>query len=305
MKTTKILMILLVLVMAISALAACDNEDNGDNTVNGKEKYNATLYSKAHEWITEQKLEELQLGNAIIINDQAELDNYIPDCPETVDFNTETVVLFIFTDCYSHDHDITDMEVKDGKASVKTYLVGHKQDEYCARIPYKRVFMLKLQKTEINEVVFYDEYDRLISIPNDANQNEDTVNGKEKYNATLYSKAKEWMSDETLDELQLGNAIIINDQSEFDKYISNCPETVDFNTETVVLYIFTNCYVHDYDITDMEVKDGKATVKTYRVGHKDNVGCACAPYKRCFMLKLNKTEIREVVFYNEYDRILK
>ncbi len=63
-------------------------------------------------------------------------------------------------------------------------------------------------------------------------------------------------------------------------------------------------YIHDYDITDMKIEDGKLEVKTYCVGHEEGAGCTISPYKRVFMLKLNKTEINEVVFCDEYDRPL-
>lgn len=141
------------------------------------------------------------------------------------------------------------------------------------------------------------------------------------YNAKLYSNAKEWIDSGFLNENRVKayylnenyvegvnypnekyiyendapeeKFFIIECESEFKEIFVSCEEKIDFNKEMVILYIFTDVnYKIDYKLKSIKCENGILSI-TAKLNNS-NLDCATAPYQRCFMIKMNKMEIKDV-----------
>lgn len=139
-----------------------------------------------------------------------------------------------------------------------------------------------------------------------------------KYNATLYSHAQEWIDETFLTENRVqayypdendesgyvydeesprSRSFIIADEEEYGRIFPKAQCDIDFEKEMVILYIFGDVYPNrEYYLKSMEIADNVLTVQTKLEERFPPVGDASAPYQRCFMIKMDKTEIKEVVF---------
>ena len=72
----------------------------------------------------------------------------------TVDFEKQTVILHIETDTSPREYVLQDVDLNEGVLTVKIKLEKGREGVDDAVMPYSRVFMLVMNKTEITEVVF-------------------------------------------------------------------------------------------------------------------------------------------------------
>lgn len=144
-----------------------------------------------------------------------------------------------------------------------------------------------------------------------------------KYNAVLYSHADKLVSEEFLKENRVKAyyrnenyvegvsdwkdrniyeadapeelIFIITDKDEFEKIFVKYDLTVDFEKEIVILYIFPDIYPgRDYYLKKIDLNEQSLDIyfKLQKIKGKD----ATMPYQRCFMVKLDKVEFKEVNF---------
>ncbi len=146
-----------------------------------------------------------------------------------------------------------------------------------------------------------------------------------KYGATLHCYVDEWIKDDFLFENKVKNAaypdpdyiegvsvhthisdpdapktrtFFIYDKAEFDRIFDNCPLTVDFEKEMLVLNIDSDTKPqNDYRLNEMKIEN---RVLTLKASPMPNVlfflNASTAPYARCFVLRMDKTDITEAVF---------
>ncbi len=149
------------------------------NTAVTKFSYNAVLYDDAGDWVdynflinnmvkgaSYKKPEYLDTYNpyvnmylpnenspgsrTFIIKDKETFDKTFDSCPLKVNFDTEMIILHIESDWNSDKHILEKMELKNGVLSIEIvdaltyYELSHQ--------PYARCFVLKMKKTEVNEV---------------------------------------------------------------------------------------------------------------------------------------------------------
>ncbi len=144
-----------------------------------------------------------------------------------------------------------------------------------------------------------------------------------RYGATLYSHAHNWVDDNFLYENQVkGSAylnkdyvegtsdynekylyaesapetrnFIITDKERFDEIFTNCPLSVDFDKEMIILHIFTNTNSRKHYLKSIDLNDGVLTVKTeesFQIGNDTTM-----PGAVCFVIKMKKIDITDVIF---------
>lgn len=140
-----------------------------------------------------------------------------------------------------------------------------------------------------------------------------------KYNAVLYNHADKWISEDFLDnnrvkayyrnenyiegeddkyiyddEAPRSRTFIITDQDRFSEIFSKYDKSIDFDSELVVLYIFSDVSPRDYKIKKIYYENQALTIqiKLENTNKKDSV----MPYQRCIMIKMKKLEIESVNF---------
>ena len=144
------------------------------------------------------------------------------------------------------------------------------------------------------------------------------------YDATLYSKAKDWIDEAFLKENRISGAyyrnekytdyygsepkyieypdepktrsFIITEKEEYDKIFTQSPIEVDFENEMAILYTSsdTNPGTREYHVKTIDIVDGALTVGI-RVESSDKLD-SVQPYQRWFVLIMKKMEINEVNF---------
>lgn len=144
-----------------------------------------------------------------------------------------------------------------------------------------------------------------------------------KFNAVLYSHADEWVDEDFIKDNKVkafylnddytegisdpnekyirdkdspsSRVFIINDEDEYNRIFSKSPINVNFEKEMVILYIFSDVNPYrKYKLKGINLEDNILTVQT-KLEYK-NINDTTMPYPRCFMLKMKKTEVREVKF---------
>jgi hypothetical protein len=142
-------------------------------------------------------------------------------------------------------------------------------------------------------------------------------NGGE-YNATLYDDAKEFMkSDFLLDNLTYGiyyngetlrdesknptyKIYIVREQSAFEQIFNGFPTEINFENEMLIIYIFTTIYSRPCSIKRISIYDKighfalkiEFKIESVQFGHYDS----SMPYQRCFVVKMARLNIDEVIF---------
>ena len=137
-------------------------------------KYNAELYDTATDWINE----EFASGNIVrrlgdsedkdphpktltfIVENQEVYDKIFNDNADQldIDFDTQMLVVYTFSTVYHRDNKITSMDIDNGvltiiyKMDSNRSVIGFNRAD--ASLPYQRWFVVKLDKQEINSVVF-------------------------------------------------------------------------------------------------------------------------------------------------------
>lgn len=145
------------------------------------------------------------------------------------------------------------------------------------------------------------------------------------YNSILYNGVEEWIDDDFLREnrvyayyrnenyiegvsdpdekyileetLPSSLVFIITEENEYNKIFTKSELDIDFESENVILYIFTDTNPsRKYNLKGIDVND---KVLYVQIGlERKNVNDATMPYQRCILIKMNKVEINEANFKN-------
>lgn len=148
-----------------------------------------------------------------------------------------------------------------------------------------------------------------------------------KYNAITYSQANEWISTSFLEENKVGNAyyknpnyiqnsndtsdeyyydetspkdrtFIIDNQDTFDTIFEKNMLTVDFGKQVLYLYIFADVYPNrNYVIKNILIKENK--LRIYYKLENNSKKDATAPYQRCLIVVMEKTDTSSVEFIKQ------
>ena len=153
MAKTKFLIIGLVIIMLFTFLSGCTNN-----------KYNAKLYDNAIEWINVDFANNNQVGNlsfsnrTFIIDSQEKYDQvFINNTDELeFDFNNQMLVVYTFITIYHRKNYIKNIDVKNSILKI-TYKMEKKPGVGDASQPYQRWFVVKLDKLDVNSVVFEEK----------------------------------------------------------------------------------------------------------------------------------------------------
>jgi len=144
-----------------------------------------------------------------------------------------------------------------------------------------------------------------------------------KSTAKLYSNSKEWVLPSFLENNKVGGAFyknpnyvegqdeldeeyyydeespasrtfIITDREKYNTVFVEDSLKVDFEKEMVILYIFPDVYSREYQLEELSVNDQIVTVK-YKLESSDKKD-ATAPYQRCMVLKMEKSDVLSAEF---------
>ena len=145
-----------------------------------------------------------------------------------------------------------------------------------------------------------------------------------RYGAKLYNNVDDWIDESFLNENRVkayypndnyvhgesdprdkyiydesspsSRVFIITDEDEYNGIFTDSPLDVDFETEMVILYIFSNTSPRDYKLKRIELKDKTLTVEMRLEWKWKDVDDTVMPYQRCVAIEMNKAEINEVKF---------
>lgn len=137
-----------------------------------------------------------------------------------------------------------------------------------------------------------------------------------KYNATLYDSAKDWVREDFIlanpiktvgfiDENPEGQnpknrVFIVNDQQRYDEiFVSGIEELqIDFNSQMLIVYTFSDEYVLKRMLIKTEIKNDCLNIAygLEKLPVKENYGSVCQPYQRWFVVKMDKLDVETVVF---------
>ncbi len=151
MAKTKFLIIGLVIIMLFTFLSGCTNN-----------KYNAKLYDNAIEWINVDFANNNQVGNlsfsnrTFIIDSQEKYDQVFNNNELEIDFNNQMLVVYTFITIYHRKNYIKNIDVKNSVLKI-TYEMEKKPGVGDASQPYQRWFVVKLDKLDVNSVVFEEK----------------------------------------------------------------------------------------------------------------------------------------------------
>ena len=148
-----------------------------------------------------------------------------------------------------------------------------------------------------------------------------------KYNAVMYSMSEEWILTSFLEDNKVRGAyyknpdygdgaddsgdeyyydetspqyrvFIINDQDTYNAIFKEDALTVDFDKETVYLYIFADVHPNrEYYICDISLEKEKVNIY-FKLEHSNKKG-ATAPYQRSLIVKMDKNNASTVEFIKQ------
>lgn len=105
----------------------------------------------------------------------------------------------------------------------------------------------------------------------------------------------EYYYDETSPNYRV---FIINDQETYNAIFKEDALTVDFDKETVYLYIFADVHPdREYYIHDISFEEEKLNIY-FKLEHSNKKG-ATAPYQRCLIVKMDKNNASTVEFIKQ------
>lgn len=170
----KIILLTAVLIAVLFALSGC-----------GANKYNAVMYSHAEESLTESFLRENRVkayydkdgyvddgqgdlsdsimydkdspvSRTVIVAGQSMYEEIFVTAPADVNFETETVILYFFPDMYpKRNYKLKKIKLNDGTLTV--HFGAEANGKKDAVMPYQRCLMVRLDKTDFNEVNFIEQ----------------------------------------------------------------------------------------------------------------------------------------------------
>ena len=121
-----------------------------------------------------------------------------------------------------------------------------------------------------------------------------------KYNATLYDSAKDWIREDFILATPEKRVFIVNDQQRYDEiFISDIEELqIDFNSQMLIVYTFGDEYVLKRMLIKTEIKNDCLNIAygLEKLPVKENYGAVCQPYQRWFVVKMDKLDVETVVF---------
>ena len=129
--------------------------------------YNATFYDNAKEWINEDFINDnlvfLESGSypterIFIVKNQDEYNEiFVEGIDEfSVDFNSQMIVVYTFATIYHRDNSLVSLEVNENSLKI-TYKMEKKFGVGDASRPYQRWFVVRLDKFNIDSVVFVEK----------------------------------------------------------------------------------------------------------------------------------------------------
>ncbi len=163
MQKIKFTAIVLIFIMLFSTLTGCSVK-----------KYNAVLYERANDWVDEDFYFDQEnrvrayyhiyrdvyefdkyapRSRTFIITSPEEFDEILPECPHTVDFDKEIVILYIFADkTYGKNFELRRMKLRDNVLTVKIGFDGPDPDKFYGSRATPSFMLIKMDRVEIDEV---------------------------------------------------------------------------------------------------------------------------------------------------------
>ena len=157
MRKTKFITLGLVLLIIFSALTGCSIV-----------KCNAELFDSATEWINEEFINDNLVGYSenssypteriFIVNSQDQYNQiFIENIDELdIDFNTQMLVIYTFVTVYHRNNSLVRLEVNEDVLKI-TYTMEKKLGIGDASQPYQRWFVVRLDKLDVDSVVFVEK----------------------------------------------------------------------------------------------------------------------------------------------------
>lgn len=172
MKKRKIFAAALALLMLLQLFTGCSSVA----------RFDATLYGYANDWMDQAFLKENRIKGAwydnenyvphttgvkkgwyeenapesrtFIITTKEEYASFFPSSAVDIDFEKEMVVLYMFCDSSPREYHLESMKLQGKVLTVMVALEQSERDAAGSVMPYARCAMLKMEKTNIDKVVF-------------------------------------------------------------------------------------------------------------------------------------------------------
>ena len=147
----------LVLIMIFSLLMGCSNI-----------KYNAQLFDFTTDWIKEEFINDNLVGysensaypteRVFIVKNQEEYDEIFNESIDDfdIDFGTQMLVVYTFETIYHRDNHLVSLEADEDVLNI-TYKMEKKNGVGDASQPYQRWFVVRLDKLDVDSVVFVEK----------------------------------------------------------------------------------------------------------------------------------------------------
>ncbi len=131
-------------------------------------KYNAELFDYANDWIKEDFINDNPINcfanneypteRVFIVNSQEEYNKIFNENSNElkVDFATQTLVVYTFGSIYRRNCDLVSLTIADDVLTI-TYKTENKSGVGDATKPYGRWFVVKLDKIQVDTVVFVEK----------------------------------------------------------------------------------------------------------------------------------------------------
>lgn len=157
MTKSKFISLGLVLIMIFSLLTGCSNI-----------KYNAQLFDSATDWIKEDFINDNLVGysenssypteRVFVVKNQEEYEEIFLESIDDfdVDFDTQMLVVYTFETIYHRNINLVSLEVNEDVLSI-TYKMEKKSGVGDASQPYQRWFVVRLDKLDVDSVVFVEK----------------------------------------------------------------------------------------------------------------------------------------------------
>ncbi len=157
MTKTKFISLGLMLIMIFSLLTGCSNV-----------KYNAHLFDSATDWIKEDFISDNPVGyledvsypteRVFVVKNREEYDKIFIESIDNfdVDFSTQMLIVYTFGTIYHRNNNLVSLEVKEDVLNI-TYKMDKKSGVGDASQPYQRWFVVRLDKLDVDSVVFMEK----------------------------------------------------------------------------------------------------------------------------------------------------
>ena len=146
-----------VLIMIFSLLTGCSNI-----------KYNAQLFDSVTDWIKDDFINDNLVGylenssypteRVFVVKNQEEYDEIFVESIDDfdVDFVTQMLIVYTFETIYHRNNNLVSLEVKEDVLNI-TYKMDKKSGVGDASQPYQRWFVVRIDKLDVDSVVFMEK----------------------------------------------------------------------------------------------------------------------------------------------------